>query len=192
MNGSSRDVILGRIREGLGREMPSAVESPEVRLRPAASEREDRIAMMLDRLEAVGGDAVRVPDLAAVRDYVARVTGGADTVASNSPYLETSGITGLPGILTGFGTEAAVREACAAARFGVTAADYALADTGTLVLLASSEARLISLLPPVHIAVLAADRLLGGLDDLFALVPKPADLSSSMVFVTGPSRTGDI
>jgi L-lactate dehydrogenase complex protein LldG len=62
-----------------------------------------------------------------------------------------------------------------------------------LVTIASpAEARLVSLLPPAHIAVVPVDRLLTGLDELFTLVPMPADRSSSMVLITGPSRTADI
>jgi L-lactate dehydrogenase complex protein LldG len=52
--------------------------------------------------------------------------------------------------------------------------------------------RLFSLLPPAHIAVVAADTVLSGLDELYTLVPDPAALSSSMVLIGGPSRTGDI
>jgi L-lactate dehydrogenase complex protein LldG len=77
--------------------------------------------------------------------------------------------------------------------FGITSADYALADTGTFVLLSSrDEARMISLLPPVHIAVVPRERLLTGLDELLTLLPVPSARSSSMVLITGPSRTADI
>jgi L-lactate dehydrogenase complex protein LldG len=68
-----------------------------------------------------------------------------------------------------------------------------LADTGTLVMLASpQEARMISLLPPVHIALVARDRLLTGLDELLSILPYPAEQTSSIVLITGPSRTADI
>jgi L-lactate dehydrogenase complex protein LldG len=76
---------------------------------------------------------------------------------------------------------------------GITSADYALADTGTLVMLAGpQEARLVSLLPPAHIAVVPRDRILTGLDELFSVLPRPAEQTSSMVLITGPSRTADI
>ena len=54
------------------------------------------------------------------------------------------------------------------------------------------EARLISLLPPIHIAVVSRERILSGLDELLDLLPAPAEQSSSMVLITGPSRTADI
>ena len=34
--------------------------------------------------------------------------------------------------------------------------------------------------------------MLTGLDELFTLIPLPADTTSSMVLITGPSRTADI
>jgi L-lactate dehydrogenase complex protein LldG len=51
---------------------------------------------------------------------------------------------------------------------------------------------MISLLPPVHVAVLPRALILTGLDELFTLLPNPAEESSSMLFITGPSRTADI
>jgi L-lactate dehydrogenase complex protein LldG len=55
-----------------------------------------------------------------------------------------------------------------------------------------AEARMISLLPPAHIAVVPSSRILTSLDELFTLLPSPAEVTSSMVLITGPSRTGDI
>src|SRR4029078_13043419 len=75
----------------------------------------------------------------------------------------------------------------------ITSADYALADTGTLVMLAGpAEARLISLLPPAHIAVVPRERILTGLDELFTVLPTPDAVTSWMVLIPGPSRTADI
>jgi L-lactate dehydrogenase complex protein LldG len=56
----------------------------------------------------------------------------------------------------------------------------------------AEEARMISLLPPVHIAVVHKSKLLSGLDELFTALPEPAERTSSMVLITGPSRTADI
>lgn len=109
-------------------------------------------------------------------------------LASHARILDVCGIPTLPGVSTEFS-----REACAAAGVGITSADYALADTGSLALLAESrESRLLSLLPPCHVAVIDRTRILGGLDELFTLTPHPAERSSAMVLITGPSRTGDI
>ena len=84
------------------------------------------------------------------------------------------------------------------ADIGVSGVDYALADTGTLVLLArKGQARSISLLPPLHLAIVRPDQIFSGLSDLFPLIRAEAnaesrDLSSAITFITGPSRTADI
>ena len=84
------------------------------------------------------------------------------------------------------------------AELGITAVDYALADTGTLVLLArDGQARSASLLPPLHVAIVRAEQILAGLDDLFPLMryadgAVSRELTSAVTFITGPSRTADI
>ena len=118
---------------------------------------------------------------------------GHTAVASNAPFLRECGIAGLQGVETGITSRDQLRAACASADFGITSADFALADTGTFVMISSpKEARLISLLPPVHIGVIPSTAILPNLDELFTRLPKPADDSSSMVLITGPSRTADI
>lgn len=74
---------------------------------------------------------------------------------------------------------------------GVSEALYGLADTGSVVLAASpAEPRARSLLPAVHVSLLAEDRILPGLAELFDAVGD--DLPSALAIVTGPSRSADI
>lgn len=79
---------------------------------------------------------------------------------------------------------------------GITGGDYVVAETGTLVVHPSRGiARLASLAPPIHIAVVHSNQLIPSLDDLFML--EQADLmagnrASGMNLISGPSRTGDI
>jgi L-lactate utilization protein LutC len=154
---------------------------------------ETRVAGMMARVESLAGTTQRVNTPARARDFVAAAIEGKTAVASNAPYLQECGITSLPGVRSGIRDVEELTQVCAAADIGITSADYALADTGTLVMLASPrEARLVSLLPPVHIAVVPQDRILTGLDELFSVLPRPADQTSSMVLITGPSRTADI
>lgn len=86
----------------------------------------------------------------------------------------------------------------AVAALGLTGVDYALAETGTLVLVARKrQARAISLLPPVHIAVVKPEQVISDLNDLFPLLRSETedgggDPSSAITFITGPSRTADI
>ena len=187
----SRETILHHVRTGVGRSAGEAVPSPPpVRLRIPTMDIETRIGSMLSRVEALAGTAIRTAD---PRGAVASAIQGKTAVASNAPYLVECGISALPGVRSGITDRDELRGICAAADFGITSADYALADTGTLVMLASPhEARLISLLPPAHLAVVPHERILTGLDELFSILPDPARQTSSMVLITGPSRTADI
>ncbi|HUA57867.1 MAG TPA: lactate utilization protein [Verrucomicrobiae bacterium] len=190
----TRDHILHRIRTALGRSAGQAVaDPPPVRIRIAEVDREARVRSFTTRLEALAGKVYYVTTDAEARDLVASAIEGKTAVASNAPYLRECGITGIAGVETGITGRDELRERCAAAGVGITSADYALADTGSLVMLSTPrEARLVSLLPPAHIAVVPVERLLTGLDELMSILPHPGDATSSMVLITGPSRTADI
>ena len=184
---SSREDILHRVRTALGRpEGGPPPAPPPVRLRIPETSLESRMASMIQRIEALAGRVVRVPTPAEAGAWVRRTVAGKQAVVSQAPFLAECGIRDSE-------DPRELRERCAAAEMGITSADYALADTGTLVLLSSPrEARLISLLPPAHIAVVPCNRLLSGLEELFSVLPDPAAAASSMVLITGPSRTADI
>lgn len=76
---------------------------------------------------------------------------------------------------------------------GLTGAHGGLADTGSIALISGpGQGRLASLLPLVHIALLAADRLYPALPAFLSAHPTAATTGSNLVFITGPSRSGDI
>jgi L-lactate dehydrogenase complex protein LldG len=84
-----------------------------------------------------------------------------------------------------------------AVRVGITGVDAALAGTGSLVLAAGpGKPRQASLLPPVHVAVLTAAQIVPNLDTWSAAQHSAGfpDVrsASSVVIISGPSRTGDI
>jgi L-lactate dehydrogenase complex protein LldG len=87
-----------------------------------------------------------------------------------------------------------IRDAEFVADVGITSADYGIAESGTLALLAApGQGRAVSLLPPVHIAVLRSSGIVYELSELFERVEKErGDLPSALTFITGPSRTADI
>ncbi|MBI4641745.1 MAG: lactate utilization protein, partial [Candidatus Tectomicrobia bacterium] len=106
--------------------------------------------------------------------------------------------------LTAVGTEQlqdeeALTTLLASADLGLSGSDFAVAETGSLVLLAEEgKGRLITLLPTYHIALLTPDRLVPTFQDLVTLLrllprsPSGRTLRSAITFVTGPSKSGDI
>jgi L-lactate dehydrogenase complex protein LldG len=83
------------------------------------------------------------------------------------------------------------REAAADARIGISQADWAVAATGTLVVDAAQvEQRLVSTLPPIHVALVGSSRLRADLPTVLRqLHPSQTGYIS---LITGPSRTADI
>ena len=76
---------------------------------------------------------------------------------------------------------------------GISTAQAAIAETGTLVLDSSYERhRLVSLVPPVHIAIINASSICATLSDALTLLQNEQEISPAITFITGPSRTGDI
>ena len=91
-----------------------------------------------------------------------------------------------------------VRERIRRADVGLTGTDYAVAETGSLVILPRRGlSRLVSLVPPVHIALVRPQEVVESLHDLFLLrrleyYRRGGDMGSYLNFITGPSRTADI
>jgi L-lactate dehydrogenase complex protein LldG len=194
---NARERILGDIRKALGRASdhspPGTVPLPAPNLRIPPTERNLFTDLFVRSFENLGGKSFRVRDCSGVVPALSEKLAQRSAVASNSPFLRRCGITGLPQVHTGFTDRKQLKEACATSDIGITSVEYALAATGTLVMLSNpSEARLVSLLPPVHIAVFPRSRILANLDELLSIVPQPADHTSAMVLITGPSRTADI
>ena len=77
--------------------------------------------------------------------------------------------------------------------FSITGALAGLAESGSLVLWPdASEPRLMSLVPPLHIAVLDADRLFENFAQLIAREKWADGMPTNALLVSGPSKTADI
>lgn len=109
-----------------------------------------------------------------------------------------------------FGTEATVeaiqlharaslRQKFIDATVGISGANMAIAETGTIVLVTNEgNADLTTTLPPVHIALFGIDKVVATLDDAVAvlrMLPRSGTgqiMSSYVNWITGPSRSADI
>ena len=91
-----------------------------------------------------------------------------------------------------------LRSSIIAADIGLTGADYAVAETGSVIIMPRKGlSRLVSVVPPVHLALVRPEDLVESLDDLFLLRrleyhEKGGEMGSYLNFITGPSRTADI
>lgn len=101
--------------------------------------------------------------------------------------------------VTRFKARDRVRQQMIDSYIGVTSADFCLADTATLVMKSRpQEARAVSLLPAIHVAVIKKEQMLTNLKELYALIKYDPDtmeqgvLPHHMVLISGPSKTADI
>jgi L-lactate dehydrogenase complex protein LldG len=80
------------------------------------------------------------------------------------------------------------------AEAGITGVDFAVAESGTLGLIHDkNQARLISLAPILHIAIVPVERVFPVYEPVIESVfLKKEPLPGQFVFITGPSMTGDI
>ncbi len=184
-----RSTFLARVRERLagvdGPELPDSLPST------FASGDGRLFERFAEELAKVGGEARRV-EPGAIAATVAQIAkeSRAAVVAAGVPFREavTAGLA-----LAGCKVREPTRDEAAAADLGVTGADLAVASTGSvLIRMGPGAPRAASLLPPVHLVVLAESRLVPGFEELFSELTGRARASAQTVLITGPSRTGDI
>jgi len=76
---------------------------------------------------------------------------------------------------------------------GITSTLGGIADTGALILWSSEEEpRLMSLVPPIHIAILQADKIYNSLLEVMQKENWSANMPTNAFLISGPSKTADI
>jgi len=167
--------------------------------RPFTSERiEDPPARFLEELDVLGGHGERVAGMDEARDYVvalARERGAKLVVRWDVEDLER-----MDEALAEAGVEVVVwrdledfREVAGRADVGLSAAAWAIAETGSLVLESGpGKGRTVTLLPPTYVAVVPVERLLRTVPEAIERYAQGGGLPANLCFHTGPSRSGDI
>jgi iron-sulfur cluster protein len=94
---------------------------------------------------------------------------------------------------------ARLRQSFIDAGMGITGANVAIADTGTIGIVTNEgNERFVATLPPIHVAVLGVEKIMPTIDDAVAmlkLLPRSGTaqkITSYVSFITGPSRSSDI
>ena len=197
-NGTAREEILGTIRRRLEESAPfDAVRNEHHRPaeRPSSPAKEMRSPLsqnaLIDNfrvnLESVGSHCSVVNSEREASDLVRELIGR--TVSKRIAVSNSDLIARLVGGI--YFTRDADRDFLFGCDIGITGAQWAIAETGTLVLESDAEShRLTSLVPPIHLCILKADRIRQTLGEILALTS--ADLCRTITFITGASRTSDI
>lgn len=202
-----RDAFLDRIRQAARSGSAYKLDVPDVPPRAAyVGVDGDECDAMAREVDEVGGTAHLVDNLGEANerlgelltDYAAK-----STVCWQHPVLNEAGVYET---LRERGIEcwtydrleampaAERRERLLAADVGISSVDYAIAETGSLVVCARpGQERVASLLTPVHVAVVTRDQIVPDLFDVFGELERvKGALPSNLALITGPSKTGDI
>jgi L-lactate dehydrogenase complex protein LldG len=210
-NISARETILGSIRKHLSTSEPldpiHAEVSEEQLQPPAGAARHcidlsvSPIELFKQKLEEVGGHCVVAGTDSEVVTLLAGIISKLRETPLRARRIALSNAPGLESFIKQIEIDVDEIAVCPdpAELFGydvgVTTAQAAIAETGTLVLESQSEKhRLVSLVPPVHIAIVEASSIVLTLGEALAAFHSGGlgGLSPTITFITGPSRTADI
>ena len=157
----------------------------------AAIQATDIVTRFCDKLVAVNGEALVVSN---AEEAVYALQTIIDEVLPRKVALSDSDL--VRSVSTLLRTDAQFLDKAPAADLfscdvGVTGAQWAIAETGTLVLDSTNEFnRLTSLIPETHVCLIEAHKIRQNMGEILELMS--ADLSPAVTFITGPSRTSDI
>lgn len=192
---TARDTILGRVRQGVGKDDFAQRKAAAQALLAARSRGPQPVLSggLVDRFrvkaESLSSTVEAVPDLRAAPAAVARYV-----AAQHLPpeIVMTPDVASLEWAASG--VRGVARAAHDVDRVGVTACFCAVAETGTLMLLSGPDSpATVSLLPETHIALVDTARIVATMEDAFALLrAERGEIPRAINFISGPSRTGDI
>ena len=195
---SARDRILDRLRRSAPAAAPSGM--PSLGGDAPAKHVDAQVAAMTAALTAAHADVVRVegpaaPSLAGAIARFCADRGLRSLMLPNGPLpfdplVDTSTLR-VQRFDRPF--EAVKDQLFRDTDAGLTVADCAIADTGTLVMASSPEQpRTLSLVPPIHLCVLDLRRIHPTMAAAMRAERWSSGLPTNLIFVSGPSKTADI
>ena len=204
---AARERILGRVRDALAKSggvRDEAVARANAEAYVAAHAQgprprlpEDRVTHFMRRASDMESTVERVGNRADIPARVARYLDALELAPALAAQRSREGVC-WPELAdldwAGAGLMIESRPTTGSDRLGITGVYCAIAETGTLVLLSGATTPTgTMLLPDTHIAVVAAGRIVAGMEEAFALIrDERAQLPRAVNLVSGPSRTGDI
>jgi len=184
----ARDAILGRLRSARPTSrLPRADAAGPAKI--ARHSNDDCLKRFEVEARGLGVDVWVELSPADVRARVASVTMGLRVLSWDVEHLPYDVGVLMARAVAG----SAPRDEQALADIGVTGCDAAIAETGSLAMITGpGRSRIVSLLPPSHLAIVRRAQLCGTMAEFFSDRGAQLAEASSCTFITGPSRTADI
>jgi len=191
----ARTLMLDNIRSSLAKSTPFEHLYSHLRPSPLSATTSATDVSKMDladrfstELAAVGGEIHRVATEEQAVETIRELLG--DLQAKRVAISDL----GLLRNITSVGVEVIAdpsREVLFVVDAGISTAQLAIAETGTLVLRSSKERhRLVSLVPPIHICLLKSGDIRPSMHSVLDELSN--DIDPTITFITGPSRTSDI
>ncbi len=196
--------IMGRVRKALGKQGrdEAALAAAESYIAshaqgPRPKPPSDLVEQFMRRARDMESTVERVGERSEIPQRVARYLAQLQLPAASTADKPNAGVC-WPEFATldwaGAGLQIEARPTTGSDRLAVTGAFCAIAETGTMVIVTGADTPTASiLLPETHVAVVPAHRIVGGMEEAFALLREERRVMPRGVhLVSGPSRTGDI
>jgi L-lactate dehydrogenase complex protein LldG len=197
------------------REMPAETRTILERIKNrTVDDRKGLLETLIEAADPINLKVIPVNDVDTVTTAIAELVQDKDpewrdpksVAAWQHPLIESLNLPdalseqGVPVVFTDLQKidELDLRRRVIASYIGVTSADFCMADTATLVMRTRpGQARTVSLLPSIHIAVIELDQIIADLKELYALLKwdplkRKEGVTNCMTFISGPSKTADI
>ena len=199
-NQSARERILARLQSSGTRQtsVPDVPMPPEPFLEPDAKIQRLAELMAAIRTEVhlveSGAWQEKLKELARKRGWKRLLYGPGGPIGPEIESAWSGDAEGLPE-LVGYTqpVEAIKDDLFQSIDAGITSTRGGVADTGAVVLWPTeNEPRLMSLVPPVHVAVLDADRIHNSMREMMAAEKWFDGMPTNALLISGPSKTADI
>ena len=185
---AAREAVLARIREALADGAP-APDVPRRYVQRGGRAHEEVVAEFVERVEEAGGTVVTATDTrAAIAAVLSRHGASRVVVAADLPEdVRPAGVE----LVEDGGLSPRELDALDGA---VTTCAAACADTGTIALDGGpgQGRRAITLVPDLHVCVVAREQIVETVPELFERLAASAREGRPIVLVSGPSATSDI
>lgn len=199
MSETARDRILARLRGAHPQEAPRPERPAPPAAAPDGSARVARLKSLMEAVRAevhvlpAAGWIPRLKEVLGARAIKTLLYAPGTGIGSALAEAWQQDAAGMPKLIAYTEPVESFKERLFAVDAAVTAAAGAVADTGALILRpTSAEPRLMSLVPPVHIAVVKAETVFPSLGDAMREGRWAEDMPANMLLISGPSKTADI
>jgi L-lactate dehydrogenase complex protein LldG len=196
---TARERILARLHAS-GTEQTDVPEAPL----PAALslDRDARIERLATLMTAIRTEvhvvdadswAVKLKELAREKGWKQLLFGPGSPIGPAIEKAWPSDAGGLPELVPYLAQVETFKDDLFQIDAGITSVRGGVADTGAVVLWPTPhEPRLMSLVPPVHVAVLDADTIYNSLSEMMASENWSNGMPTNALLISGPSKTADI